>query len=213
MGLDVIGAGFGRTGTMSLKAALEQLGFDRCYHMIEVVNEAAQRDHRPTWLAAARGEPVDWDELFRGFRASVDWPSCLWWRDLAAHWPAAKIILTERDPHDWYRSVMATIYPASKENDWSDEMVWGPSFGSRVEDEAWVVERFLAHNQAVKDEVPPERLLVYRPGDGWEPLCAFLGLPVPDTPYPHVNSTADFHQRAARRRAQTDGPASPPSKL
>ena len=101
VGVEVIGAGFGRTGTLSLKGALERLGFDRCYHMMEVADGLNERDDRPTWLAAHRGEPIDWDELLRGYRATVDWPSCNLWREQAAHWPDARIILTERDPESW----------------------------------------------------------------------------------------------------------------
>ena len=108
MALEIIGPGFGRTGTHSLKIALEHLGFGPCHHMFEV------RDHPeqlPAWEAVARGEPVDWDEVFRGYRAQVDWPGARVWRELARHWPEAKVILTVRDPDEWFDSVQATIAP------------------------------------------------------------------------------------------------------
>src|SRR5262249_33070515 len=106
MPLDVIGAGFGRTGTLSLKAALEELGFSRCYHMVEVL----ATDDARRWDAAARGEPVDWDRLFEGFRATVDWPACSFYRELLEKYPGAKVILTVRDPDRWYDSARQTIY-------------------------------------------------------------------------------------------------------
>lgn len=225
MALDIIGAGFGRTGTLSLKYALELLGFDRCYHMMEVADGVNQRDDRATWAAAHRGQPVDWDELFRGYRATTDWPACNLWRELAAHFPEAKVILTERDPDAWYRSVMSTIYPSSSASrdsaehadrwEWAELVVWGRVFDDRMDDEDHVIGRYLAHNQAVRDEVSPDRLLVYRPGDGWEPLCDFLGVGVPDEPYPRTNSTAEFQERAARRRedeALDREPPLPPSQ-
>src|SRR5690606_21852220 len=111
MSLSVIGAGFGRTGTLSLKLALEQLGFAPCHHMTEVF---ANPDQAATWLAAARGEAVDWDSLLEGYKASVDWPSCHFWRELAAHYPDAKVILSTRDPRRWYESISNTIFPAMK---------------------------------------------------------------------------------------------------
>ena len=110
MGLEVIGAGFGRTGTLSLKLALEQLGFAQCYHMFEVMNHP---EHVPLWRAAHRGEPTDWEALFAGYRAAVDWPSCNFWREQLDTWPDAKVILTQRDPERWYTSVMNTIWQSA----------------------------------------------------------------------------------------------------
>jgi hypothetical protein len=206
MSIKVIGAGFGRNGTLSLKLALEQLGFVRCYHMLEVREHP---DHVQAWREAARGAPVDWDRLFAGYQASVDWPSCNFWREQRARYPEAKVILSERDPERWYQSVMNTIYPSSVAARQSDdprvraqmemvhELIWDGTFGGRMEDKDHVIGVYLAHNAAVKAEVPPDELLVFESSQGWEPLCRFLGKEVPEAPYPSVNSTEDFHQRIA----------------
>jgi len=201
LSLKVIGAGFGRTGTLSLKFALEKLGFDKCYHMMEVQMNPS---HNQSWLQAAAGNMPDWHALFDGYQASVDWPSCNFWREQWQAFPDAKILLTRRDPERWYASVMNTIWPASQANAERDDpaakaasamvyaVVWDGVFDGRMDDKDWVISRYEAHNQAVIDEVPAEQLLVYEPGDGWAPLCEFLQVAVPDEPYPRVNSTADF---------------------
>ena len=209
MGLKVIGAGFGRTGTLSLKLALEQLGFSKCHHMQEVMTRGRQLD---AWHALAHGEAVDWDEVFEGFEASVDWPSCTYWEPLHRHYPDSKVILTLRDPHRWYDSVLQTIYPASTELPrwllWliprlrrTSEMIfatiWNGTFGGRFEDRAHAIEVFRRNTEHVKQVVPSERLLVFQATDGWEPLCEFLGVPVPAGPYPHVNEAARI-KRAVR---------------
>lgn len=203
MALDIIGAGFGRTGTLSLKHALEQLGFSKCYHMMEVMNHP---DHNGLWRAAGRGEPVDWETLFAGYKASVDWPSCNFWREQMRAFPAAKVILSLRDADSWYESIMNTIWkvsdmirkadaPESRERtNMVFELIWDGQFQRRLDDKAYVISVFEKHNQTVIDSVPKEKLLVYRPGDGWEPLCSFLGCPVPSTPYPKMNSTEDFQK-------------------
>jgi len=207
MALDVIGAGFGRTGTLSLKQALETLGFDACYHMAEV---AGHPDHPALWSAAQRGEPVDWDALFEGYRAAVDWPSCNFWCQQLAHDPHAKVVLSTRDPESWYRSVRDTIYQATLdqlESDdpqrrvfakWAFEIVWDPVFGGRLEDEAHCIAVLRAHEEAVKAEVPAEQLLVFEARQGWEPLCRFLERPIPDEPYPRTNTSAEFAERWRR---------------
>lgn len=202
MGLQVIGAGFGRTGTMSLKLALEQLGFAQCYHMFEVMSHP---DHVPLWRAAHRGEPIDWDSLFDGYLAAVDWPSCNFWREQMVAFPEAKVVLSLRDPERWYASVMNTIYPTSVKfrelgGDQSNmvfELIWDGIFQGRMQDKAFVIDQYLAHNQAVRDNVPAECLLEFDPGDGWEPLCEFLDRPIPDEPYPRTNTTEEFQQRMA----------------
>ena len=204
MSLRVIGAGFGRTGTLSLKFALEKLGFDACYHMLEVVGKP---DHAEVWSRAARGESNDWDAVFEGYQAAVDFPSSRFWPELSKFYPQAKIILSLRDSDSWYKSVMNTIYPASvkalevtepekrMQTSMVYEVIWDGIFHGRIEDEAYAKSVFEARNQKVIDTVPEENLLVYRPGDGWQPLCTFLSLPVPDEDYPRVNSTKDFENR------------------
>jgi len=203
MSIKVIGAGFGRTGTFSLKHALEQLGFNKCYHMWEVAE-----GHHAIWSETNQGKPVDWDSLFEGFQATLDFPSCNFWREQAAHFPKAKILLSLRDPDSWYDSVMNTIYPASRASlesddpnmqqfgEWLFDLIWRRVFDDRMDDRAHVIAKFNEHNQAVIDEVPPERLLVFEARDGWAPLCNFLEVPVPEDPYPRMNTTEEF--RAAR---------------
>jgi hypothetical protein len=206
MSIQVIGAGFGRTGTLSLKLALEKLGFDKCYHMLEVGNHP---EHVALWRAAVRGEPLDWDALFEGYRATVDWPSCKFYREQMAHFPDARVILSERDPERWYASVMNTIWPSSVARrdsgdpvtkPWSDmifEVIWDGTFHGRIEDREYAIQVYLDHNRHVREFVPAERLLVFDPADGWEPLCRFLEVPVPPEPYPQVNTTDDFRTRVS----------------
>ncbi|MGE0624506.1 MAG: sulfotransferase family protein [Pseudomonadales bacterium] len=213
MTIKVIGAGFGRNGTLSLKHALEQLGFSRCYHMMEL---SLEKDEDLAWLALARGEPVDFDTLFEGYQASVDWPSCNFWREQMAWYPDAKVILSERDPERWYESIMNTIYPSSlKFREMDDplmrrrsrmvfEVVWDGLFGGRMDDRDHVIDVYLRHNQQVKDEVPPEKLLVFESSQGWDPLCAFLEVPAPDEPYPRVNTTEDFRAMVQARMTSGD---------
>ena len=197
MPLSVIGAGFGRTGTLSLKTALDMTAVGPCYHMKTVI---AHPEHRPLWLAAAAGEAIDWDGLFSGFGSAVDWPACYFWRLLADRYPAAKVILTVRDPDRWYDSVHNTISqsmirpgPDGKpQAGVSQDIILKRTFDHRFEDRAHALAVFNAHNAAVVAALPAERLLVYRVADGWPPLCQFLGLPEPPAPFPHVNSTANF---------------------
>ncbi len=216
MTIQVIGAGFGRTGTASLKDALERLGFRKCYHMFELDQE---KDEDLAWLALARGERVDFDALFQGYRATVDWPSCNFWREQLAWYPDARVILSERDPQRWYESVMNTIYPASvqlREAAQSDpllerrarmvfDVIWNPLFQDRMDDRDHVMDVYLRHNQQVKDEVPAGKLLVFDPAQGWAPLCDFLDVPVPEEPFPRVNSTEEFLQAAKERAAALAG--------
>jgi hypothetical protein len=211
MALRVIGAGFGRTGTLSLKAALEELGFAKCYHMTDVLAHLA---HAPLWEAAARGEPVDWEALFEGYQATVDWPGCTFYEELIRRYPDAKVILTTRDPETWYDSALQTIFWVRKVfRGWFrlfvprmrqfrrmlDRVIWDGTFHGRFEDKNHAIEVFNRHNEHVRRTVPRERLLLYEVRDGWEPLCAFLGVPVPDgKPFPRLNDSATFRARIAR---------------
>ena len=211
MGLKIVGAGFGRTGTLSLKFALEKLGFDKCYHMFEVYQNEG---HIELWRAAGRGQPMDWEALFEGYQAAVDWPTCNFWEDQLRAYPDAKVILSERDAEAWYTSVMNTIYPSTLEMQKSDdptvsagvdmafELIWNGLFDGRMEDRAHVIACYQAHNQHVKDTVPADQLLVFNPGEGWDPLCAFLGVAVPEEDYPNTNSTVEFDER--RRQRESD---------
>ncbi len=204
MSLEVIGAGFGRTGTLSLKLALEELGFGKCYHMLEVLQNP---DHVDVWEQATRDEPVDWHSLYRGYRASVDWPSCNFWEIQLRAFPNARVVLSERDPERWYESVMNTIYPSSLKAREADdpvirrhaemvfELIWEGTFHGRVENREHAIDVYLAHNEYVKKQAPPEQLLVFEASQGWEPLCRFLEVPAPDQPFPRVNSTEEFQAR------------------
>jgi hypothetical protein len=206
MELRVIGAGLGRTGTMSMKLALEQLGVGRCYHMAELI---ADFSRLPLWLRAADGAP-DWEAVFAGFTATVDYPGCTYWRELAAFYPDAKVLLTVRDPDDWFDSTQATIFSppmrariaASPMEGFFQKAVLR-DFGNRIDDRAFMTEAFERHNAAVRSAVPPERLLVYEVGEGWQRLCQFLGVPVPTAPFPRVNS------REEMQRMLTGGPDAP----
>lgn len=199
MPLDVIGAGLGRTGTTSLKLALERLGFARCHHMIEVF---AHFETAPLWEAAAEGKPVDWEALLAGYRAAVDWPACHFYREFARLYPNAKVILSTRDPESWFRSTQATIFNVEHLVNIEQRPLAGilkkiilPTFGGRPNDRAHAIAAYERHNAEVRRTIEPERLLTYDVAQGWEPLCRFLGAPIPTEPFPHANTTEDFRRR------------------
>ncbi|HWU92000.1 MAG TPA: sulfotransferase [Sphingomicrobium sp.] len=198
MPLSVIGAGFGRTGTMSLKLALEQLGIGPCYHMSEVFKNPAAPGY---WEAAADGKPVDWEQVFAGYRSTVDWPSATFYKELADAYPDAKVILTVRDPEAWFTSTQATIFASrifeDATSDWGRMVlkVVGDLFDREMSNKAKLIDVYNRHNQTVQRVIPAERLLVYDLSEGWNPLCRFLGVPVPDEPIPNTNSTEDFKRR------------------
>lgn len=201
MALDIIGPGFGRTGTYSLKIALEHLGFGPAHHMFEV------RDNPhllPDWEAAARGETMDWDKVFAGYRSQVDWPGARVWSELATRYPAAKVILTVRDPDDWHDSIEQTILPfmagRGKHNgdhpnaiaEMAYRLVVQGVFDGRLDDRRHAISVFNAHNARVRETIDPARLLVFDVREGWDPLCAFLGVPVPDISFPRLNASKHF---------------------
>lgn len=199
MSLRVIGAGFGRTGTMSLKLALEQLGFGPCHHMEEVLKNPAQL---PFWQAAAAGQPVDWDAAFAGYGAMVDWPGCNYWRELAAHWPEAKVIVSVRPEDAWWESFSATIGTLLGMR----EQIPVPHVRATLEMGAATVARafdpptdreaaltaYRRRTAEVRAALPADRVLVFDVAEGWAPLCAFLEVPVPNNAFPRTNSTDDF---------------------
>ena len=206
--MKVIGAGFGRTGTSSMKAALEELGFGPCHHMEEVFKHTEQI---PGWVALAEGKGADWPTLLRGYNSAVDFPSQFWYRELMAQWPEAKVILTVRDPEAWYRSARETIYAISKDAPmrWvgrylpvvggmykvTSGKIWDGLFEGKFLDREHALAIFQRNTEEVKAFVPPERLLVFDVKQGWEPLCKFLEVPVPATPFPRRNDTAEFKRR------------------
>ena len=196
MDLKVVGAGLGRTGTHSLKSALERLLGGRCHHMIEVFPSDEQK---AGWGKAMHGEPVDWDELLADFVAIVDWPGAAFWRELSAANPDALVLLSVRPADEWYRSASNTIFVgiedwAAKGDPWMQAFVhgMGERFTDRFDDPDAMMAAFEQHNAAVRAEVPAERLLEWTATDGWEPICERLGVPVPDEPFPVTNTTNDF---------------------
>jgi hypothetical protein len=213
LSLEVIGAGLGRTGTTSLKAALEALGYGPCYHMTEVF---AHPEHVLFWEAARRGEVADWEEIFSDYRAAVDWPAAAYYENLMLAYPEAKVILTVRDPERWYESARSTIYtmrdmvsspffslgarfvPRLRHLRRAALMVsglaWDDTFGGRFEDREHATHTFERLNERVVERVPPERLLIYSISEGWGPLCDFLGVEPPDEPFPRLNDARSFRR-------------------
>ena len=197
MALKVIGSGLGRTGTLSLKLALEMLGFSPCHHMVEVFMHP---ETTPLWVEASQGRP-DWDTLLKGYSAVVDYPGAPYWRELAAHYPSAKVLHSVRDPDAWFESTQATIFseqspaihPPPPMKAFFESVT--RDFGEHIHDRAFMTDYFRRHTAEVTAAIPKERLLVYEVGQGWEPLCAFLGVPVPATEFPRQNSREDFQAR------------------
>ena len=214
--MKIIGAGFGRTGTTSLKAALEALGFGPSYRLDEVFKHPEQVAF---WEAARRGERVDWEGFFAGYGLAVDWPAFSFYGELMEAFPEAPVILTVRNPGRWYESVRSTIYGIHKLSAGpapvrlafalaglfapavtgiarlADAILWDGLFDGRFEDRSYAIEMFHRHNEEVRRRVPPERLLVYDVKEGWAPLCDFLGVEVPDEPFPHLNDTREMRRR------------------
>jgi len=201
MTLKVIGAGYGRTGTKSLQDALEMLGFGPCYHMVEVFKHQAW----DLWYEASKDPAhADWATIFKGYNATVDWPNATYYRELADAYPDAKVILTERDPDEWFDSTQATIFAqmptAPGAPDGFPRMVSKvvcELFDYRMHDRDHCISVFKAHNAKVREVIPAERLLVYHVSQGWGPLCAFLGVPEPTEGMPKVNSREDFARMVA----------------
>jgi hypothetical protein len=209
MALKVIGAGLGRTGTLSIKLALEQLGFGPCYHMTEVLMDPSRA---LSWVRAADGRP-DWSETFNGFESTVDYPGCAFWRDLSQFYPSAKILLSVRNPQDWFDSTQQTIFsdehnkPFARAtlSEFFDKTVF-KAYGDRIHERDFMVAAFQRHNAEVERVVPKDRLLVYEATQGWPPLCRFLGVPTPESPFPRVNSR---EERARQRASMAHGPGAP----
>jgi len=218
MALEVIGTGMGRTGTMSLKVALEQLGFGKCYHMFELFQHPEGIVY---FQKADRGGPVDWDKLFKGYRSAVDMPVNLYHKQLMALYPEAKVIHTMRDPEAWYASAIETIFWATKPSlgrmlNLMVRMPFSPvlrkrlpilqydgrmmdkEYGKDLHDKKEVIRRYNAWNDEVLQTIPKERLLVYDVKSGWESLCAFLNVPVPSVPFPKSNTREEFMKQVKK---------------
>jgi hypothetical protein len=212
--MKLIGAGLPRTGTLSQKVALEMLGLAPCYHMVNVL---ADLDEAPIWGRALEGESP-WEELFDGFQATVDWPGSFFYRELIDYYPDAKLLLSVRDPEGWERSMRDTIwgifyadvlmrdlsnargrvdakwagYIEMMKGMWQQSGLISDGAATSSESMQQAMDRF---NEEVTDTVPADRLLVWSVSDGWEPLCEFLDVPVPDTPFPHLNDSKEFAGR------------------
>jgi hypothetical protein len=203
MALEIVGSGLGRTSTYSMKLALERLGFGPCHHMIEVFSHP---ESVPLWIAAGEGRP-DWEAIFAGYRSMVDFPGCAYWRQLAEFYPKAKVLHTVRDPDQWFDSTQATILaPGSFADNPPPHMAafFAPIsrlFDGNIHDRDAMVGHFRRHSAEVERTIPKERLLVYEAGEGWERLCAFLGVPVPDEPFPRENTREQFIGRVEAARA------------
>jgi len=215
----VVGAGFGRTGTTSLKAALQELGFGPSYSLSEVFRNP---EHVGFWEAARRGrggEKVDWEGFLAGYGVAVDWPACSFYEEIMQAFPGATVILTVRDPAPWYESTRSTIHELRRLTTGplpvraafalaglfvpgvmgtvrlAESLVWEDTFEGRFEDREYAMEVFERHNDAVRRRVPPERLLVFDVREGWAPLCDFLGVEAPDEPFPRLNEARQMRRR------------------
>ena len=208
MSLRVVGAGLGRTGTLSLKLALEKLLDAPCYHMMEVFGHP---EHIPAWHQAARGEMPDWHALMDGYAGAVDWPPGAFWPELAAAFPDALILHSVREPEAWWESADQTIFPNLRKpppddppffRDWHAMVLdmMEARFHPDLSDREACIEAARRHDAHVRATAPRERLLVWSAGDGWEPICRALDLPVPEEPFPHRNTREEFQTRVAAAR-------------
>ncbi len=200
MTLRVVGAGVGRTGTLSLKVALERLLGGPCYHMVEVFTHP---EHVGAWHDAARGQMPDWRQLLDGYHAAVDWPASAFWPELMEAFPDALVLLSVREADAWWRSANGTIFPTidRADGEWRAmvEAMFASRFTAALDDRDACIAAFERHNAEVRRLVPPARLLEWRASDGWEPLCAALGVAIPADPFPRVNTTEEFHARLAQQ--------------
>jgi len=216
MAMRVIGAGLPRTGTLTQKVAIEMLGLGPCYHWVDVLADLRRVEQ---WGRALDGEGP-WEEIFAGFHSTVDWPGGYFYRELMQAYPEAKVLLSVREGAAWERSFRETIWDmchgesllrllssarAQVDPQWRDylalvdRMFWGPggTFAQGHATPAELIAEMERHNEEVRRVVPAERLLVWRVGDGWEPLCEFLEVDVPEEPLPHVNDRETFVGRVA----------------
>ncbi len=202
MPLKVIGVGVGRTGTYSLKLAINQLGCGPCHHMEEVLHHMPEQ--LPLWQAAVNGRP-DWSTIYNGYASAVDWPTAGFCQELNKAYPSAKFILTVRNAESWVESFSGTIYKALAGRDhvpdhmkpWldmSNNVITKTGFASGL-DVAGLTKAFNDHSQLVRQLIPADRLLIYEVKQGWEPLCKFLGQAVPSEDFPKTNSREEFWER------------------
>ena len=202
MAIQVFGAGVGRTGTYSLKLAINRIGLGPCHHMEAVLHNMPTQV--PLWSAAMDGSP-DWNAIYAGFGSAVDWPTAAFFRELLESHPSAKFVLTERNPENWANSFGATIYKLLADRDQGppEMKAWLEMANRVIEktgfppglDQDGLMKAFIAHNEAVRSTIPDSQLLIYEVKQGWGPLCEFLGVPAPDEPFPRTNDRAEFWDR------------------
>jgi len=196
MTLKSVGAGLGRTGTMSLQRALERLLAQPCYHMLEVFRRPQDV---AVWHRALQGQMPDWYSLFAGYGAAVDWPVAAFWKEISTAFPDAIVVLSLRDPQAWWSSASATIFQSLSRLEDDRRLMIEDLFRSRftpsLADKDACIAAYERHVAEVRKDAPPQRLVEWHPRQGWEPLCAALRMPVPDEPFPHENTTSDFKAR------------------
>jgi len=203
--LEVVGAGFGRNGTNSLRTALELLGFGPCHHMAEVIESPKQLS---LWRSLEQGDNAALMKALEGFRSQVDWPGAVYWETLAELNPNSKVILSTRDPDEWFDSMQATIVPfitsmSAQSEDlhlkelaaWSKRVIARDIFDNKMDDRAYATKIYRAHTSRVIDTIPRERLLIFQVSDGWAPLCEFLDRDIPSLDFPNTNSAANFRDK------------------
>ncbi|PPD45275.1 MAG: sulfotransferase family protein [Methylobacter sp.] len=204
MKLNIIGAGFGRTGTESLKKAIEILSLGPCYHMFEVDKHF---DHVAVWQSKISGNNIDWDTIYAEYASAVDWPTCTFYLELFRKYPESKVILTIRDPEQWYESIKKTVFRAIREREgnlseqtkakreMSYKLISEKTFFNRLDDKDFCIDIFNSHIEKVKSDIPKRSLLIYDISDEWNPLCSFLGVDVPKQEFPKSNMSNDFEKR------------------
>ncbi len=198
MSIRVIGAGFGRTGTESMGDALSLLGFGPVHEM----RYLKKPNERVFWLEKAQGKHVEWPVLFDGYASCIGWPSSVYWRDLVTYYSNSLVILTWRSPESWWTSfektILQVILDPTIPSPLADQLIAERTFGGKPNDRSHAIAVYESHVDDVVSMVPKERLLVHRLGDGWEPLCTHLGVPVPDKPYPSRNTPPEFFRKLSR---------------
>jgi hypothetical protein len=216
MSLEIIGTGLARTGTMSLKVALEHLTGDKCFHMIELLKNPKRVE---IIKKGYESNQFDWDKFFEGYSSAVDYPTCLYYKELLNQNPNAKVIHTVRDFDSWYESVKQTVYRGKPKKAvdfmriiknmlfsseyrkvapvfmFNDKLIWQGHFESKFEDKEFMRKKYKDHEEEVKNTVDKERLLMYDVKEGWEPLCNFLGKNIPKIAFPRANQRMEFNQK------------------
>lgn len=215
MSIKIIGAGLPRTGTNTLKDCLEKLGYHKTYHMKELL---VHPENLHYWKTLKETGTTQWDELYNGYQATVDFPCYPWYKEHMKRYPDAKVILTTRPFDKWYTSVYSTIWQAGPQTlpqklgmmlklitnprlrsvigcvKLSKAMIFGSTFEGKFQDKVEAEKLFNKHHEDVKAYVPSDKLLIFEASEGWEPLCKFLGVPVPNEPFPHLNKKENFKE-------------------